>query len=172
MKTFSVKQVAEALNANPETVRRWIRDNKLTAVQTSRKGGNVITEAALEEFLKTAPKYLSKTTQGAAIVGSAMAIGGVGALLGGSVIGLIAAFCSSKKKAGTQIKEEDLKVFLEKQISELEKNIEDNKVKIQKYEEEIVEISKRIGQYQNLLENDELLQGTLRKMENQAKDFQ
>ena len=45
MKTYSVKQIAEMLGTNPETVRRWIRGDKMKAVQVSRKGGNVITEA-------------------------------------------------------------------------------------------------------------------------------
>ena len=31
MKTYSVKEIADLLNTNPETVRRWIRDKKLEA---------------------------------------------------------------------------------------------------------------------------------------------
>lgn len=37
MKTYSVKEIAEMLNANPETVRRWIRDKKLNATIESKK---------------------------------------------------------------------------------------------------------------------------------------
>ena len=37
MKTYSVKEIAEMLNANPETVRRWIRDKKLDATIESKK---------------------------------------------------------------------------------------------------------------------------------------
>ncbi|MBR1435985.1 MAG: helix-turn-helix domain-containing protein, partial [Bacteroidales bacterium] len=48
MKTFSVKQIAEMLGTNPETVRRWIRENKMSAIQTSRKNGNIVTESELE----------------------------------------------------------------------------------------------------------------------------
>ena len=29
MKSYNVKEIAEMLNTNPETVRRWIRDKKL-----------------------------------------------------------------------------------------------------------------------------------------------
>ena len=57
MKTYSVKEVAEILNTNPETVRRWIRSGKLESVQTSRKEGNIITEGMLRAFLKATPKY-------------------------------------------------------------------------------------------------------------------
>ena len=41
MKTYSVKDIADMLNTNPETVRRWIRAGKLKAHQTSRKDGNI-----------------------------------------------------------------------------------------------------------------------------------
>lgn len=57
METYSVKQIADILNTKPETVRRWIRSGKLKAEQSSRKGGNVITEGDLNEFLKSSPKY-------------------------------------------------------------------------------------------------------------------
>lgn len=45
MKSYTVKDVAEMLQVNPETVRRWIRDNKLRAEKTSNKGGNKILES-------------------------------------------------------------------------------------------------------------------------------
>ena len=57
MDTYSVKEIADMLDTNPETVRRWIRSGKLEAIQKSRKGGNVVTKAMLDAFLKTSPKY-------------------------------------------------------------------------------------------------------------------
>ena len=42
MKTYNVQQISEALDVNPETVRRWIRSRKLKASQESKKEGNVI----------------------------------------------------------------------------------------------------------------------------------
>lgn len=39
MKSYNVKEIAEMLNTNPETVRRWIRDKKLDATIVSKKGG-------------------------------------------------------------------------------------------------------------------------------------
>lgn len=53
MDTYSVKEIADMLNTNPETVRRWIRSGKLEAIQESRKGGNVVTKSMLDAFLKT-----------------------------------------------------------------------------------------------------------------------
>lgn len=60
MKKYSVIQIADILDTNPETVRRWIRDNKLVAEQESRKQGNAVTEAALQDFLKATPKYAAR----------------------------------------------------------------------------------------------------------------
>lgn len=57
MKSYSVKEIAEMLNTNPETVRRWIRDKKLDATIESKKGGHIVYEVALHEFLKSSPKY-------------------------------------------------------------------------------------------------------------------
>lgn len=62
MDTYSVKEIAGMLNTNPETVRRWIRSGKLEAIQESRKGGNVVTKAMLDAFLKNSPKYVGIAT--------------------------------------------------------------------------------------------------------------
>lgn len=62
MKTYSVKEIAEMLDTNPETVRRWIRCGKLEAIQESRKSGNVVTDQMLDEFLKKSPKYARLVT--------------------------------------------------------------------------------------------------------------
>ena len=59
MKTYSVKEIADLLNTNPETVRRWIRDKKLEATIESKKGGHIVYESALHAFLKSSPKYAS-----------------------------------------------------------------------------------------------------------------
>lgn len=80
MKTYSVKQIAHMLDTNPETVRRWIRDDKLKAVQVSRKDGNIVTEDELQRFLKATPKYLPKFTANAVAVSPAM---GIATLAGG-----------------------------------------------------------------------------------------
>ena len=75
MKNYNVKEIAEMLNTNPETVRRWIRDKKLDATIESKKGGHVVYEAALHEFLKTSPKYAATaraTSLAGAMVGAAV----------------------------------------------------------------------------------------------------
>lgn len=84
MDTYSVKEIADMLNTNPETVRRWIRSSKFEAIQESRKGGNIVTKSMLDTFLKTSPKYagvpgrllvspVGLTTATVAIVGGLLA---------------------------------------------------------------------------------------------------
>lgn len=74
MKTYSVKEIADLLNTNPETVRRWIRDKKLEATIESKKGGHIVYESALHTFLKSSPKYASIASS--ALISTAM-IGGL-----------------------------------------------------------------------------------------------
>lgn len=57
MKQYTVAEIANLLNIDKETIRRWIRSNKLKASQASRKIGNVVEEEDLYEFLQTMPKY-------------------------------------------------------------------------------------------------------------------
>lgn len=77
--TYSVKEVADMLKTNPETVRRWIRDKKLDASLESKRGGHIICEAALQEFLKSSPKYagIAKTSLAGAAVLSSVVVGGL-----------------------------------------------------------------------------------------------
>lgn len=56
-KEYNAFEVAQLLDVNIETVRRWIRKEELAATQTSRKEGNIITEEALRFFLSKNPKY-------------------------------------------------------------------------------------------------------------------
>jgi excisionase family DNA binding protein len=52
MKSYTVKEIAETLKTDPETVRRWIRSGKLDSTITSTKSGHIITEDALNKFIK------------------------------------------------------------------------------------------------------------------------
>ena len=57
MTMYSVKEISEMLDANPETVRRWIRAGKLKADQYSRKDGNMVQEDELYKYLRSTSKY-------------------------------------------------------------------------------------------------------------------
>ncbi len=52
---LTVEQVAERLQVNPETVRRWLRRGELEGVDLGHKAGYRISEQALSEFLAKKP---------------------------------------------------------------------------------------------------------------------
>ncbi|MDD6084331.1 MAG: helix-turn-helix domain-containing protein [Oscillospiraceae bacterium] len=57
MEKYTVKDIAEMLHTNPETVRRWIRNEKMHAVKDNKTGENIVSADELIEFLANTPKY-------------------------------------------------------------------------------------------------------------------
>jgi excisionase family DNA binding protein len=162
MKTYSVKQIAKMLGTNPETVRRWIRDDKMKAVQVSRKDGNIVTEAELERFIKATPKYFSKLTAGVGLTAMAPVVG-IGALASGIVASALLGYFDGKNSVDVRVRPEDFKEYLQKDIAKLNSTILQKQALIHQTEAEINEISKQIEQYSYLLENEDLLAETLKK---------
>lgn len=56
---MTISDISKLLSVNPETVRRWIRNDKLKARYESKKSGYVIFEHDLNDFLDKHPKYAS-----------------------------------------------------------------------------------------------------------------
>lgn len=54
---YNVEQVSEMLDVCSETVRRWIRDNKLKATLKNKRYGYRIDESSLDEFKQRYSKY-------------------------------------------------------------------------------------------------------------------
>ena len=162
MKTYSVKQIAELLGTNPETVRRWIRDNKMTAAQVSRKDGNIVTEAELERFIMATPKYFSKRKASASLAAMSSVVG-IAALAGGIVARALLGYFDGKNSIDVRVRPEDFKEYLQKNIAKLSGTILQKQALIHQTEAEINEISKQIEQYSYLLENEDLLVDTLEK---------
>ena len=162
MKTYSVKQIAEMLGTNPETVRRWIRDDKLKAIQVSRKDGNIVTEAELGRFIKETPKYVSKLTFGTGLAATSPAIG-IGFLAGGIVASALLGYFDRKNSVDVRVRPQDFKSYLQENITKLNETIIQKQALIQQTEAEISELSKQIEQYTYLLENEDLLVSTLEK---------
>ena len=157
MKAYSVKQIAEMMGTNPETVRRWIRDGKLKAVQASRKGGN----ADLEKFVKTMPKYFPRISAG---IGLAAITPIAGPAIAGSIMAsALLGYYEAKKKSDVRVRPEDFKNYLRDTVAKLKGTILQKQALIQQTEEEIKGISKQIEQYSYLLENEDLLASTLEK---------
>lgn len=57
---YSTYEVAEMLEVNPETVRRWIRDGRLQATCDSKKNGFCVEGSELKIFLHENPKYKNR----------------------------------------------------------------------------------------------------------------
>jgi excisionase family DNA binding protein len=56
--TYSIKEVANLLKVNEETVRRWVRRSELQGeLDRGKKGGFKIKTSYLEDFLIKHPKY-------------------------------------------------------------------------------------------------------------------
>ena len=143
LKTYSVKEIADMLNTNPETVRRWIRDKKLDATIESKKGGHIIYESALHSFLKSSPKYASIAST--ALLSSVM----VGGLIAQKIIDV-----EQLKQA--RISNEDIIKFLKSEIDA-------RKASIQSKENNIKQIRIQISAEQTQIETFEKMIDNLRK---------
>lgn len=148
MKKFTVKEISELLDINPETVRRWIRSGKLSADQTSRKDGNFITEEALKTFLEHAPKYISVATA-SLFLPSTVGISALAAVLFSEDIAQCVKFASNVSKNT----KEDAVSQLEKEISAHKKSIEEKQVAISKIQEEIDQINKKVNVLTDMIDS-------------------
>lgn len=54
---YTIKQVSEMFNVNPETVRRWCRTGQLNATLECKKSGFHIDEKSLNDFANRYDKY-------------------------------------------------------------------------------------------------------------------
>ncbi len=152
-KVYTVQQIAEILSTNPETVRRWIRDKKLKAVQFSKKSGNVIKESALNEFLKESPKYMSRFSVFASMVSPLAGMLSVAGAVGAS----IAIDNLTDKNVDTGILPNDLKEYIMQNIKQLRQTVDQKNILIDQTKNEIEMINKQISQYEYLLSNDKLI---------------
>lgn len=146
MKTYSVKEIAEMLNTNPETVRRWIRDKKLDASIESKKGGHIVYEAALQEFLRSSPKYaaIAKTSLAGAAILSTVVVGGLVAAQ--KLIDL-----DQLKKA--RISTQDIILFLRGEIQKRQDAIKSKEATIHQLQKQIEADQTQISEYQKLIDS-------------------
>ena len=150
MKSYTVKDVAEMLQVNPETVRRWIRDNKLRAEKTSNKGGNKILESELRAFLKATPAYA--TSAAALLVGGAAA----------SAV-MLATFATGKALEANELKKatvdsEAIIGFIQSEIASHEALIARKRDSIRQIEKEITAEQNRIKELSAMMERVKVTQ--------------
>lgn len=145
MNTYSVKEIAEMLNTNPETVRRWIRDKKLDATIESKKSGHRVSEAALQAFLRTSPKYTTTamtSIAGAAVMSTVM----VGGLIAQKLID-----SAQLKKAC--ISNKDIIDFLNEEIKKCLGALKTKESTIYQLEKEIEFDKKQLAEYKKLIDS-------------------
>lgn len=145
MKTYTVKEISEMLNTNPETVRRWIRDKKLDATIESKKGGHIIYETALREFLKSSPKYATIAAGsliGAAVLPTVM----VGGLIAQKLI-------DEEQLRKAKISTQDVVLFLQGEIKKCQDAIKSKKSTIHQLQKQIEVDKAQITELQKLINN-------------------
>lgn len=59
MRFYTVLEISNLLNVNPETVRRWIREGKIGALQGVGKQGYKITDSHLSTFIASNPSMVT-----------------------------------------------------------------------------------------------------------------
>ena len=146
MNTYSVKQIADMLETNPETVRRWIRTGKLQAVQESRKSGNVVTEQMLQAFLKESPKYAGVA---AALLVTPIGITATAATLLGGLI--THQYTKNEKVKNAQVKVEDVERLLKSDVASRRASIKRKQEAIHQLEQEIEDELQHIAEAKKLI---------------------
>ena len=152
MKTYSVKSIADLLNTNPETVRRWIRSGKLKAIQHSRKDGNAVREEDLYKFLRSTSKYA--TVAAGLATGNPLLV--LTTAVGVGVLGpFVSALSSEKNKSEREIHiyKDDIKQMLMKSINETKKSIERKTAALAELQAEINKEQQQIRDYEMALEH-------------------
>lgn len=152
MADYTVKQVAEILGTKEDTVRKWIRDKKLAATQTSRKTGNVISEAALSAFLVSMPKYAQSAASyfgKSASPANAIAASAIAAALGITTVAAMELVGRNADEKTSTISEDSLRKFLQEKISSCEESINLDNVQVQHHERMIKLINRKIEEKQN-----------------------
>ena len=132
------------LNTNPETIRRWIRDKKLDATIVSKKGGHIIYEADLRNFLNSSPKYASKakaSLAGATVLPTVM------------TAGLIAQKLIDKEQlVKAQISNKDIIDFLRGEIKKYNEAIKMKENAIYQIQKQIQDDQLKITEFQKLVD--------------------
>lgn len=142
MDTYNVKQIADMLNTQPETVRRWIRSGKLHAKKASRKDGHVVTKDDLNKFLKNSPKYAGMA---GGLVGAAMMMPIAAApIVGGIAATYLAAAQKAKETGDESFSKEDVIRYLQEEIERRNHSINQKLVTIEQLQREITNDQQQI----------------------------
>lgn len=133
METYSAKEVAEMLNVNPETVRRWIRSGKLETVKGSSNNENLILLNSLNSFLSST-KY-AKSTAGL-VAYATLSLASLGGAIANKII-------SDKRRINSQIPATEIKKWVQEEIDQLDRSIDKKQKKLDAIQQEIDEESQK-----------------------------
>lgn len=150
MKNYNVKEIAEMLNTNPETVRRWIRDKKLDATIESKKGGHIVYEAALHEFLKASPKYAA-VAKASSLAGSMVGAAVLPTVMVGGLVAQKLIDTEQLKKA--RISNKDVINFLRGEIQRYTESIKAKEDTIYQLQKQIEADQLQIIEFQKLIDS-------------------
>lgn len=91
MEFYTVKEIAEMLLVNEETVRRWIRENKLDAERGVGRQGSKVSTDSLKKFLKENKGLITNSAISILGIDIATSVGGFAAYSSGNsgIIGSI-----------------------------------------------------------------------------------
>ncbi len=154
MADYNVKQISELLNVDSETVRRWIRNEKLKGTRDSKKTGFVVSESELVRFLNGIPKY-----SGIATSLFAAAVPAIGVPIAvGTLLGSLASnfFVDKDKKITTNY----VINYIQNEISKTNLAISQKQSTIQQLQSEVEDNIKYVETLRLLLENPEFLQSS------------
>ena len=141
MKSYSVKEIADLLHTNPETVRRWIRKGKLDATRgSSRKEGSTVSFAALQKFLEDSPKYAAAAT----------AFVSAGAL---AIIGQVAAakMASENSIENASVDTVQICAYIDQEAQALKKSIARKREAVEQLNQEIERDTQSLEELKKLL---------------------
>ncbi len=157
MRFFTVKEVAELLQTNPETVRRWIREDKLKADWNTKKEGNAISENALSDFLNSSPKYALIAEQNIAKSSAVKPLATTISLIAGLSIGAVSAIMikmlldKKSSESDSIVSYDSLAKYLRECIKDSQASLEKKKVEFETLAKAIEEEQTKINSYYALL---------------------
>ena len=157
MKLYTVKEVAKMFDTSEETIRRWIRDDKLQSTMESKKHGSVITEKELKKFVKNKPKYataLMSAIPGAFVAPSAATLAaplGIGFLFANLMKKNNLKTEENGEKVDSDLAGEEIEESLKVRIKNVKERIKSKNNIIQTIQEEIKEETEELAYLEHLL---------------------
>jgi excisionase family DNA binding protein len=142
MQSYNVKEIADLLQTNPETVRRWIRKGRLAATRgPSRKEGSSVSAAALQEFLEKSPKYSASVAAFISLPTAMLSI---------SLFGVLKGIAAIKTDSDDAI--ENASVNMQQMGACIKKEIEEHEASIARKKETVDQLKREIGNDERYLE--------------------